>query len=169
MKTRAEYASDKDMMRDYKKELKLKGEPWITRVATKTLEKMGLFRFQKNADGLQKWKEQVVTKLEQACPDDPETGEDLEFHPVRRSNPETGEPEAQKQPLLNLTPQEVFGGAETLRKCGETYIKQAQAKIKAYWEDPATPDEDAHKLKSLCANIRVYQPCFAFYRPGRLS
>ena len=50
MKTRAEYASDKDMMRDYKKELKLKGEPWITRVAAKVLERWGLFRLQKNAD-----------------------------------------------------------------------------------------------------------------------
>jgi hypothetical protein len=169
MNPRAEYASAKDMMRDYKKELKLRGEPFITRVATKVLGRMGLFRLQENAKLLQKMKERIVSDLEHQVPDDPETGEDLELHPVRRPNPETGKKESTKQPLLSLTPQEVFDGAETLRKCGETYIKQSQAKVTAYWENPATPDADANKLKSLCANIRVYQTCFKFHRPSRLD
>ena len=41
--------------------------------------------------------------------------------------------------------------------------------VREYWENPEVPDEDAQKLRSLCANVRFYQPCFNFYRPGRLD
>jgi len=60
-------------------------------------------------------------------------------------------------------------GMEVLRKTGDTYHRQSRAMVQDYWENPATPDVDANKLKALCANIRFYQPCFQFPRPWRLG